>query len=150
MTVRRATVEDFPQIAVLGERFWHTTTLANFANFDQESFITSLGVIYDSGGLIAVAEEGDVIQGAIIAIIEPWVFNLHCSVVSEIGWYVSPECRKKGCGLQLLEALHAWAKDQGANIVIMASTQGPRRAIAKKIYERRGYTHVDDIYIREV
>lgn len=64
-------------------------------------------------------------------------------------WFVSPEHRKSGIGLQLLDRFEADARDRGCSQVIMVHFMhlGPG---LQKLYEARGYTALEQTYKKEI
>jgi ribosomal protein S18 acetylase RimI-like enzyme len=57
--------------------------------------------------------------------------------VEVISMWVAPSCRGHGVGVALLDAIGAWARDQGASAVALAVKQTNEHAI--RLYQRAGF-----------
>ena len=71
-----------------------------------------------------------------------------CMVASEFFWYVKPEHR--GGGIRLLKAFEKWAREQGADRIIMTHLADSMPEGLKKLYIRLGYEELETNYIKEV
>jgi GNAT superfamily N-acetyltransferase len=64
-------------------------------------------------------------------------------------WYVLPEHRKSGIGLQLLDKFEADAKAKGCQQVVMVHFMHMSAGLAK-LYEARGYSALEQTYKKEI
>jgi GNAT superfamily N-acetyltransferase len=64
-------------------------------------------------------------------------------------WYVLPEHRKSGIGLQLLEKFEADAKELGCTQVVMVHFMHMGQGLAK-LYEARGYKALEQTFKKEI
>jgi GNAT superfamily N-acetyltransferase len=64
-------------------------------------------------------------------------------------WYVLPEHRKSGVGLQLLEKFEADAKEKGCTQVVMVHFMHMGQGLAK-LYEARGYKALEQTFKKEI
>jgi len=64
-------------------------------------------------------------------------------------WYVLPEHRKSGVGLQLLDMFEKDAKDKGCTSVVMVHFMHMGTGL-QKLYEARGYKALEQTYKKEI
>lgn len=64
---------------------------------------------------------------------------------AELFWYVVPEHRKSGIGLQLLDVFEKDAKEKGCTQVVMVHFMHMGAGLAK-LYEARGYKALEQTY----
>lgn len=107
--------------------------------------------------------------GKIYALVETWengsCWELRCVAVlgatflqdpfsgemtaAEHFWYVVPEHRKSGIGLQLLDLFEKDAKDKGCSQVVMVHFMHMGAGL-QKLYEARGYKALEQTYKKEI
>ena len=111
-SIRTLTPNDIETWAAMRNRLWpdsidvHRQELAAFFRGDFPLIDTGLGLVLANGQLVGFAELS--IRSHVDSVPEANIPYLE-------GWFVEPEFRNQGLGLQLMEAAQQWAKDQGAN-----------------------------------
>lgn len=146
--IRHATLDDLPDIVVMGRQFFDVSGFAEFAEWDSASFqITATALINGTinGGLLVV-EDGSII-GMAGCIIFPLFCNHAKQVGQEVFWWVAPE-KRSGIGATLLRELEADARRKGADIFLSGQIAGQRDAAFARVYARRGYRPAETSYIK--
>ncbi len=141
--VRLATQADVMRIVELGCEFLNGSHYAEAMRPDPELMARTIsGMIGSQDCFVAVYEVEGVVVGMIgvTATIHPFTGQ---PVVSELFWYVRPGHRGRA-GLKLLKLVERWAMMISARCLIMVS---PSERVSR-IYERKGYLHLEDQYIR--
>lgn len=104
--------------------------------------------IDDSNTSVFVADEGGVIQGAIVGQVAPWFFNNNILMLIERCWFVPERYRSnKSLGGRLFLALKRWGKEMGATVLLLASTVRDESDSVCAFYERIGVRLVDKNYV---
>lgn len=99
-------------------------------------------MLADERAALLVAEQDGEIVGAVLAYLHeiegPLLVCRRCAVVDVLS--VSAACRRRGIGRALMEGVHEWAREQGAEEVFLNVWAFNRGAIA--FYRRLGYRTV--------
>ena len=96
-------------------------------------------------GWVAVTTSGEVVAGGGL-IVMPWPpgpmsMDPRCGFIFNV--YTKPAHRKQGLGRQLMEAMHAWARGEGIErVVLNASTFG------EPLYQAMGYVVTNEPMMR--
>jgi len=90
---------------------------------------------------IFVATKENKIIGFIAGVIGPYFFSTK-KRVSDIGFYVIPECRGSRAALRLLSTLEGWAKDNNVADVCIGQTTAVNMEKTQQFYNRLGYNTV--------
>jgi GNAT superfamily N-acetyltransferase len=140
MTVREARPDDFPAILEMGRRF-HEFSPWRDRPFSNDATLEMLQRITDSEDAVLFTN-GSGILGGVVA---PIYFG-GGTVAQELFWFAD-----KG-GRALLDAFEAWAKERGADGILMISLALDERTDQRmsKIYERRGYRLRERNFYKEV
>jgi hypothetical protein len=123
----------------------------SFASWDEGSFqLTVLSVLSGStpGGLLVAEDDGKLV-GMAAYVIFPLYFNMSVKIGQEVFWYCLPEHRN-GFGSDLLDELEIDAMKNGATVFMSASLAGKRDAALNRVYQRRGYTPSENMYLRKL
>lgn len=138
--VREAVPGDFPAILEMGRRF-HEFSPWRDRPFSDEATLAMLQRITDSEDAVLFTN-GTGILGGVVA---PIYFG-GGKVAQELFWFAD-----KG-GRELLDAFEAWAKERGADGILMISLALDERTDQRmgKIYERRGYRLRERNFYKEV
>lgn len=151
--IRRGTVDDLNEMRELGKRFWESSLLEKAGlSLDDEScedFI--LNVMAAPKGMVLVAEDVNIF-GCILGIIVPWMFNKNISVLTELGWFVTPEGRNNHpwAGVFLFKKLTQWGKREGATVINSFSAIRGESEMVVDFYNNRGLVHMDSIFFGRI
>ena len=110
--IRSTTVLDDPKMLDLVKKFYPLTSYSKWADFDDETVLE----LFDSirrRGLMFVAQEGDDLVGIVAAVAVPFIFNKNITSGHEVIWWVLPEYRKSGIGIQLIKHIDKVAALKG-------------------------------------
>jgi GNAT superfamily N-acetyltransferase len=138
------TVDHLPVLAVLGQRFYEEGRLPG--RFIPGTFCRTWEQLLQTGaGGLFLLPDGGLPVGAIGGVLYPDP-NDGALVATECFWFVHPQFR--GRGLELLEAFESWARDRGAQRIIMVLLHNLMPEQLSALYRRRGYTAVETHYVK--
>ena len=101
--------------------------------------------VLDQGGVIILAcDEDERPVGAIAGVMTRHILTSQ-PYCDEVMWFVEPEARPTGCGLQLLVALEGFATSNGATLLRMAA---PAESPVGKLLERNGYVRLETSFMK--
>jgi GNAT superfamily N-acetyltransferase len=140
MSVRTATKNDLPRIIELGSRSLVDGPYAGIIQ-NKPDCAREFAERVLNGGTILLGEENEKTVGLLGFIVTPHHFSGQL-YASELMWYVEPEHRKGGIGLQLLWEAERRAKKQGAETMIFSA---PNDSVAA-LYKRFGYEQLEVSY----
>jgi len=140
--IKIATIDDFEPIAQMVYKFLETTRYFEMSTEDKMLAIIEDFLTAPNEEKIVLLEED---KGMIAGMVTPFIFG-NLKVAAEVGWWVEPEHRKEGVGLNLLTAFEFWAKKVGCASVTMVSLDDE----LGKFYERNGYTLYERAYMKEL
>jgi hypothetical protein len=135
-----AALEDVPDMVRMGARM-HSMSPWSGRPFDPDATANMMaGLIASPDGVLLWT--GEAMLGGLIV---PIYFG-GGRVAQELFWFAD-----RG-GLALLTAFEAWAKDKGADVIVMASLALGPEADERlgRLYERRGYKIRERHYAKEV
>lgn len=136
--MRVATPEDLPDCIRMGVDF---SLMAGFEPV-REKIGGTLAALINDGGILV---HGKPATGMIGGVIYTHFFNNEL-VAQEMFWWVDPGSRGS-VGLELLEAFEQWAKDRGADKIIMVSLE---LNDVSRVYLKRGYKPLEHGYVRSL
>lgn len=145
MIIRPIVMEELPELCYLGSQF---ATASKFVEFDCATFCQSWNRFLSTGvGVVFVADTGKRIVGAIGALQfnEP---NCGTLMANEMFWFVDPEHR--GCGMDLLNCLEAWAKAIGVKWLWMNYMIDSMPEKVQAIYQRKGFELAETHWVKEI
>ena len=145
--IRNATPEDLPRILELGAQSLVDGPYAGrIKNSPEQAARLALETILHANGKVLLLENE---AGLIVGILGFFVFPHYFTgepTATEIIWYVLPEERKGGGGLQLLWQAEKEAKEIGA---IRMGFTAPNSDVAA-IYQRFGYQQVEVSFMKDL
>ncbi len=142
MRIRRATIDDLPEILRYAQHFVEETEYATWlAPFDA-AVITALVQLALDQGVIFLAPGGMV---AAVPLVHPMTGQRY---VEELAWWVEPERRGGLVGPRLLDALETWAASEQIAFVKVAAPHG--QPDVGRFYEHRGYQPVELAYFKRL
>lgn len=142
MTIRLADARDFDGILAVGQRFHEGSPYRHLFSLNATSCRRTLEWLLNNKGAIFVAETdyGEIV-GMIAGLVNPNFASgeLTCG---EAFWWVDKD--RRGCGVRLLRALEAWAREQGATQMQLIAPDGR----AEQLYTRLGFRRYEAVYQR--
>lgn len=106
-------------------------------------------VISNGMGVILGGFDGDELCGIISGLIYP-DFNDGILIASEMFWYVRPDKRSTGVGMELFRNFESWGKDNGAKRILMVHLKDLMDERLKRLYLSMGYRELETHYVKEV
>lgn len=139
--IREAELQDVPRIVELGSRSMKDGPYAGKSEDNSDQSERLAKHIIETAGKVLLWEENNKVTGLLAFI----VFDHHFSAektAQEIMWYVEPESRPGGAGMQLFWKAHEVAREMGAkNMQFTAPTE-----LVGAIYKRYGYQQLEVCY----
>lgn len=143
MHIRRADVSDAADILAMGQRFYHTTHYADFAEYDEFTVASLIDLML--AGVLLVAEHEEAVIGMVGLIVSAFPFNASLKSAHEIMWWVDEGAQGLGVGKALLEAVEPACREAGCAMIQMTHlTSSPPQAAA--LYERMGFALCESSY----
>lgn len=146
MSIRDATRADLSAIVEMSRKFYSTTTYAEYARFNADTVRNLAALLIDSG-VILIAEQAQRVVGMVGLLITPHPFSGDVKIAAEIVWWVEPDARNTGAGIELLKAVEPACKahDVVAIQMVHLNNSPPQAAL---LYERHGYIHSESSYTK--
>lgn len=144
--IRLATEEDIFDILVLAREFskeapvthkWDREKTETFIRSSIDSPLSTLFVLEDSGEIV----------GALVGLIHQ-MYMSQTTLATELGWFVSRDYRGRKGSLMLMKSFEKWAKDQGADYVVMGDIS--KINVLEKLYTKFGYKRSETVYMKEL
>ena len=146
--IRPATITDIPHIVDHRARMFMEMGIP--AAFEDMRAATELWLRHalpakTYRGWIATTGDGDVAAGGGMIVI-PWPpgpmsMDPRCGFVFNV--FTDPGHRKRGLARQLMEAMHAWCRDEGIERVVLNAS-----AFGKPLYDELGYVVANEPMMR--
>lgn len=141
--IRIAGIADYEVVYKMALEFIRTTAYADI--FDEPTLNAIVVQFLEETTLnrvILLDSEG---RGMLAGARVPFIFGQH-SNATEVGWWVYPEHRKSGLGIELLQAFEYWAQQAGCRFVTMISLDNA----LGKFYEKQGYSLMERTYMKDL
>ena len=142
--IREATVEDIPKLVAIAEEY-NDHSLLNGLLFEEQSVIKALNLLISDENSIVFVNE--FVTGAISGAIHPFWGNEAKMMCSKIFWWCMPEA-KAGDSLALWTRLEDWAIENKASFLQIAALDAPEPNRIKKLFSRKGYVPVENVYMK--
>ncbi len=150
VTIRRATMDDAPQICRMAAAFYTTTEYAPLIDYDAMTVEQLTGIIIQHHlMLVAEGEEPGKLLGMVGMMYAPFSFNVSRKMCAEVVWYVEPAEQRNGIGAALLDAIEPEGTKDGASVfqMFILSTSP---AFAGDAYLRRDYVAAGHSFLKVV
>jgi GNAT superfamily N-acetyltransferase len=130
--IRVATLLDVSDIVEMSRQFYPETPywLEQKIPFDTET-VTDLVSFLVKKGIFVVAQEGDKLVGMLGTHVVPFVFNNAELVCVEAIWWVHPDFRKGGIGVDLIKKVDQLRQLRGCKTFQMMRVAGTNPALDK-------------------
>lgn len=146
--IRKATLDDVPEVVRLSALFYPTTHYADFCDMDEDS-VWGLASGLIENDVFYVAEDDGRLVGMVGLIIAPFLFNRSKKMAVEIVWWVAPEVRGSGVAHKLLMAIEQPCREAGAERIQMVHMpNSPPQAAA--LYRHAGYAESEISFTKEL
>jgi len=143
--IRAATLSDVPQMVVNAEAFMKETPFSDIP-FEPLSTAAMLTECVEAG-LCFVADQDGLHIGGIGAVHSVLPLNNNIEVAVERFWWIVPDDRARGVGVQLLTALRDAAKSIGCDRLIMVALVNDNLPLVEKSYLRFGLQAAERTYM---
>jgi GNAT superfamily N-acetyltransferase len=141
--IRVAGENDLHELLCMSEEFWAAG--GPIDGFDAEYTLKKLKQLIVSGMILVDRD----LTGMIIII-----YNEHLCVpkvnACELAWYVKPESRASGVGMELLKTAINISKNAGADTMTLAFMEKSMPNVIKSIYEKLGFQLSETSYIKRL
>lgn len=142
MQSRPAEFRDIPALIEMGRKF-HAVSGYGDMPYDENTMVDLFITLIRNGGLFVV---GDKPVGMIGGVVFSVFFNRQQLMAQELFWW----SESPGAGKALLDTFEAWAKDMGAEHVVMMALDVLDGARVGEILKRRGYLPAESNYMKAV
>lgn len=136
--IRIATTEDEELILRHILKFVATTPYKDYV--DEEALKNVINIFLNSPDKIILCH-GEV--GMLVGMAVPMIIGKGF-IATELAWWVEPEARKNGIGLELIQAFEFWSKKIGCSLVSMSALDDQ----LGKFYEKNGYALQERAYVK--
>ena len=147
MDIREAQHKDLDVIFEMAENFARESSLKDKVGFDGGAFRAWIETWFaNPNASIFLLDEN---KGFLAALLSPHFTNPSHVIAHEMAWWVKPEYRK-GSGIALLSHFEKWAKEVGANSVIVSSIIEPETSRLDAFYKKQGYKVSEISYMKAI
>ena len=142
--IRLAEIDDIPHIIDMAKTFWEKTVYDEPIN---EETISAMCHLCIQNKLMCVLDIegpkgfGCLTKGALLG-------DHRVTVGTEVAWWVEPEYRESGYGIELLKMLEKLAKDAGIKYFTMVYMESCMPEVIKEIYQKMGYNRHEISYMK--
>ena len=133
--IRRATLEDMPDVVRLADEFRAYSPYSAIP-LDEDAF-TAFAARLIEHGVILMSEDG-LLGGCL----NPIYFNPAYVFAAELFWWA-----RKG-GQDLLRAFEGWAQEQGAVGVQFTGLRDDHSRAIERVFRRAGYAPIETAFIK--
>lgn len=150
MHIRFATVNDYDALIRIGHAFFEFNPYkAHGAELHEESLLKTFDTLRQQHNILLVGEVDGKVIAAAGAFVAPTFWDLRRKQGVEAFWWVDPEYRK-GNGKKLRQALERVAKSRGVSFWNMISLETAEPEKMHKMYEKAGFSHIENIYLKVI
>lgn len=147
--IRPATVDDIPALVTLGTEFFVRHPFATLLGFDAASLAQTVrGLLENPAACVLVAERAREVCGCLVGGVTPLYFHHDLHVATELAWFVTDAARQQGLGHALYRVFEQWAKDAGAQAVVMTALHGDM--MLEAVYAHEGYLPYETNYVKRL
>ena len=140
--------EELQTICKFGRQF---AKESGAGEFDDKSFLKFINdCLSTKRGKVFILEINNTVAGMLGLLAHPCYFNRNSLRVQETFWWVDPEYRNTKESIKLFNKVEEWAKEIGANQVIVSSTAVLNADKLEKFYIKKGFRKMDINYVKDV
>jgi hypothetical protein len=145
--IRPATLDDLPQLLVLGERM-HAESRYRVLAFDRTMVVETLGSLIGSDmGFLWVAGADRITGGLAAMCMRHW-----CSpdlVAADLGMFFDPSERGGLDVVRLAKQYRLWARERGAKLIDLGVSTGVDADRTASLFDRIGFPRFGTIHTAE-
>ena len=135
-------------ICKFGEEF---AKASGAGDFDGLSLLKSIhDILAAKRGKVFILEIDKQVAGVVGVTAFPCYFNRKNLRVQEIFWWVDPAYRNTKGSLQLFNKVEKWAKEIGANQVMVSAMANLEPDRLDRIYTKKGFRKMDINYVKDL
>lgn len=145
--IRDGVEADIPEIVRMAEEFWKHT------QFDDPFEAEMVGIMAEQcmlQELMVVLEISGHVKGFCCGVKGPLLANSQVYSGTEVAWWVDPDARDSGGGIELLRAIQDKAKEGGCKYWTMVFMQTSMPESIEKIYLKMGYNLAETSYTKRL
>lgn len=142
---------DYRALIDMATEFFHASPYAALQPDPSEitrSLRHIIGLLGEPPHILLIARDAcERPLGMIALFVTPHLFMANVLAANEVAWWVTPEGRAAGIGGKLLDVAEEAAKQVGVRIIqMLALSNSP--AVAREVYEKRGYQPTETAYTK--
>lgn len=144
--IRPAVLEDMPELLRMARDFYEASGLGRESPYDGPRMAEILRFLIESeDSTVIVSELRSELSGMVAVVKSPdmWAGGI---VAQEVFWWIDPRHRGRRVGRKLLKAAEAWAKESGADTMVMVALKATSPNALHSVYSRAGYEPVETHY----
>jgi len=149
MTIRQATETDVPALCAMGRRFIAYSPYAHMADVSDHELEQAIANIVASCAVF-ISERDGIVVGTLVASESRLWFAPSVRLAVEMAWWVDDGYRGTRVPIELIKAFEAWAKDIGANAVVMSDLVIDGKAPVGAMLGRMGYVMSERSHMKEI
>jgi hypothetical protein len=151
MIIRRATIDDLPDILDAGSEMFSLSVIARRASLDRSTCEAMFrNIIGSDNGLVLLAYKDDKLLGGIAACLTPLWYNADEKVAVALAWWVFPEHRGSRAGGLLKAGFEDWALAKSAAMTAISSVMRDGNPDLSEMLERDGYALSEKLFTKEM
>ena len=153
--IRKITEEDKQGTFNLVKEFQEEALNKTKVSFNEITLLARIdSAIKHDMPTIFVAVENDIVVGLLSGLIVNSYFDTNQILALELMWYVSKQHRGASAGKKLMEEFEKYAKEKGAENVIMIaghySINEKKDMVLDHFYKKNGYIKLETHYIKSL
>lgn len=138
--IREAEISDLPEVIRMGREFAKSIGIP----LDDESTLDSAENLINTDFGVLLIGDGSMAG----ALAYPLFFNKNILIAQELMWWVDREKRGTGAGMEILEALEAWARNVGAKQLSMLAIHDTSPDYVDSVYIKNGYKPFEKSFVK--
>ena len=120
-------------------------------DFDDASLLKSISdILSTKRGKFFILEIDKQVAGGLGVVAFPCYFNRKNLRVQEIFWWVDPKFRNTKESIKLFYKIEEWAKEIGANQVMVSAMAALEAEKLDKFYTKKGFRKMDINYVKDL
>lgn len=145
MNIRRATLEDQPELRAMAKHFIEQSVFKDWIPINEEAIADLVVAILEHGAGFVADVDGRAV-GMIGLVAGPHLISREL-YAEEICWWMEPAHRHGTAGPRLLRAAEEWARQNGCQCLKMVA---PTTSSVGAFYKRIGFTELETAYLKRL